>query len=245
MHCLNLYDYSARYYEGALGRFTSVDPLAEKFYSWSPYVYTFNNPLRFTDPTGMSPDDGLWNELKKILKQAASDILTVAGLSGEQIQSDDPAVLEDASQRRQKTAEIIHTVNETVASVVPGGDVAYNLANDREVSAEDAVGAAAEVASAPLGKVVKGAKVVAKVVDKAGDVSKAAKKGKTTTSIGDKFTKTTKIVPGKGGGQSRAEYVVTKNKEGKTIRTYKDSYDRANKFQHRKPLRGGPEGRPQ
>ncbi|WP_370567610.1 RHS repeat-associated core domain-containing protein [Dysgonomonas sp. Marseille-P4677] len=32
MHQLNLYDYSARYYESAVGRFTSVDPLAEKYY---------------------------------------------------------------------------------------------------------------------------------------------------------------------------------------------------------------------
>jgi hypothetical protein len=30
-----------------------------------------------------------------------------------------------------------------------------------------------------------------------------------------------------------------------TAETYKDSYDRANTFKHRKPLRGGPEGRPQ
>ena len=52
MHQLNLYDYSARYYESALGRFTSVDPLAEKYYSISPYVYVMNNPLKFIDPDG-------------------------------------------------------------------------------------------------------------------------------------------------------------------------------------------------
>ena len=70
-------------------------------------------------------------------------------------------------------------------------------------------------------------------------------KSKTTESVGGKFTKTTEVRPGKGSGQSRAEYVRYKNKDGKVIRTHKDSYDRANKFQHRKPLRGGPEGRPQ
>lgn len=32
--------------------FIIVDPLAEKFYSISPYVYCYNNPLKFIDPTG-------------------------------------------------------------------------------------------------------------------------------------------------------------------------------------------------
>ena len=60
---------------------------------------------------------------------------------------------------------------------------------------------------------------------------------------GGKSTKTTEVRPGKEPGQSRAEYVRYKNAEGKTIRTYKDTYDRAGKFQHRKPLRGGPEAK--
>lgn len=38
LHGLNMYDYSARYLEPVIGRFTSVDPLAEKFYSWNPYA---------------------------------------------------------------------------------------------------------------------------------------------------------------------------------------------------------------
>ncbi|MBF0576012.1 hypothetical protein [Dysgonomonas sp. GY617] len=29
-----------------------MDPLSEKFYSWSSYVYCYNNPMRFVDPDG-------------------------------------------------------------------------------------------------------------------------------------------------------------------------------------------------
>jgi RHS repeat-associated core domain len=53
MHGLNMYDYSARYYDSNLGRFSTVDPHPENYYSLSPYAYVANNPLKFIDPTGM------------------------------------------------------------------------------------------------------------------------------------------------------------------------------------------------
>src|SRR5690606_7615714 len=51
-----MYYYGARYYDPRLSIFISVDPLAEQ--TFEPYSYTGNNPIMFTDPTGMSKEGG-------------------------------------------------------------------------------------------------------------------------------------------------------------------------------------------
>lgn len=44
-----------RVYSEDFGRFLSPDPLFEQFDSWTPYHFGFNNPVMYSDPSGLAP----------------------------------------------------------------------------------------------------------------------------------------------------------------------------------------------
>ena len=50
---LNWYDYGARFYDPVILRWTTVDPLAERYHSISSYTYCIDNPVLLIDPNGM------------------------------------------------------------------------------------------------------------------------------------------------------------------------------------------------
>ena len=92
---LNMYDFGARLFDVAgVPMWTSVDPLAEKYYHISPYVYCFNDPMKYVDPDGKDGIISIYGEnitisanvylygkgaTKSVLKQMQSDVNRVWG----------------------------------------------------------------------------------------------------------------------------------------------------------------------
>ncbi len=79
---LGLYDYGARFYEPRTGRFQSPDtivPAPGDPQSLNRYAYALNNPLRYTDPTGMFSEDEI---MKYYGVKTWDEVLAIFGKGG-------------------------------------------------------------------------------------------------------------------------------------------------------------------
>ncbi|MBP6871382.1 MAG: RHS repeat-associated core domain-containing protein [Bacteroidales bacterium] len=68
---LEWYDYGARFYDPQLGRWHSVDPMAENHYDYTPYANVYNNPITLIDPFGL--DSIYYNQTGDEINRVKSD----------------------------------------------------------------------------------------------------------------------------------------------------------------------------
>jgi len=155
---LEWFDFDARNYDTALGRWMNIDPLASQFYDWSPYNFNYNNPLRFVDPTGLGPEDIIIKGDQDFIDQAFSHLQQ---LTDETLQIDKNGKVTIASSEqcndacgvgRDAVSQLINsdkttTIEESTANnrggrkngVVVANDTAENQANTQNGVGTDVI----------------------------------------------------------------------------------------------------------
>ena len=181
---LNWYDYGLRDYDPATARWVQIDPLAEDFVEWSPYNYSYNSPILFTDPDGASPDccpeesqdpDPDTDAVEKTVKQ------TVANLQAAWDFFTNPDI------------SVGDKVDAALNAIIPvdGLNLSFKIVRGeaRDVTMEEAIKGGADIVITAIGFAAAGAKYaddLSRLADDVADVSKATSKipSKSITSKG-------------------------------------------------------------
>ena len=119
-----MYYYGARYYEPRLSLWMSTDPMEEKYPDYSTYIYAAQNPIAYSDPTGMeirgvtkSDAEEFKSDVHLILGDSKFDNLrSLISLKGKKFQQIPDAALADALDgvtcSEEKAKEIIQYCKE-------------------------------------------------------------------------------------------------------------------------------------
>ena len=108
-----LLDFGARMYNPAIARWTTADPMSEKYYGISPYVYCLGNPISIIDPNGM--DIWTMDEKGNVVWVKESDDHRLYYVNNNGVWSDDYVSVSDRS--------ILDDLTKTEAKVDGGAKV--------------------------------------------------------------------------------------------------------------------------
>ena len=108
-----LLDFGARMYNPTIARWTTSDPMSEKYYGISPYVYCLGNPISIIDPNGM--DIWTMDEKGNVVWTRESDDHRLYYVNNNGVWSDDYVSVSDRS--------ILDDLTKTEAKVDGGAKV--------------------------------------------------------------------------------------------------------------------------
>ena len=108
-----LLDFGARMYNPTIARWTTSDPMSEKYYGISPYVYCLGNPISIIDPNGM--DIWTMDEKGNVVWVKESDDHRLYYVNNDGLLSDDYVSVSDRS--------ILDDLTKTEAKVDGGAKV--------------------------------------------------------------------------------------------------------------------------
>ena len=110
---ISLLDFGARMYNPTIARWTTSDPMSEKYYGISPYVYCLGNPISIIDPNGM--DIWTMDEKGNVVWVKESDDHRLYYMNNDGLLSDDYVSVSDRS--------ILDDLTKTEAKVDGGAKV--------------------------------------------------------------------------------------------------------------------------
>lgn len=250
----------ARYYSPLNGRFLSFDLIGGDVHSpqsWNRYTYGLGNPIRYTDPHGLLPDD-------PVAMFAGEITVTSSGKPGELITwwvawlqpRPGPFMMNAGRGENLTHDEYVRSIAQGVwqkagwvAEAADRGAEAFDFATGY-VSAVDSL-----IAGDPKDAMLVGAMaIIPGPLDNAafGVAKKGAEFfrtigrhpqafGQTVKKIG-RFTEFAVNVPARNIPGSYTRWVKVVNSEGRTIKMYHDTFDKTGRFVHRGWKFPGPVG---
>ena len=136
--------FGSRYYSSDLSVWLSVDPMAAKYPSLSPYVYCANNPVILVDPNGenyklfiLGDDEETVNEAFKQLQSSTNLILKKdekgrVTIVGGEVRNENDMLLQKAINDENVTVTV-NAINGTSDDYVMGGSFMGNEVVDKEI----------------------------------------------------------------------------------------------------------------
>jgi RHS repeat-associated protein len=246
---LELYDFNARTYDQQIGRFIQIDPLFEDGQeSINPYHFSYNNPIRFSDPDGKEPDDIIVkgkNNSSFTLKTTLIDINVDASSLG----------IDFGGNYTLQGDEILSAALDIVGIFDPTGiadATAAGLAADKGnwgdmlISGLGVIPYLGDVAK--VGKIGKDIKIINKAIDAVRAEQRAAKLSKVERA-GKDFTKAGKeavidVNKAKNGGVVKCETCKTKTTPATQSKKGTTPSKKERQVDHVKPKSKGGSGTP-